>query len=144
LGRVPFPSKVDWWLGVVLTAGVFAGPLLQALLGGTDLTLLGVSTLVGAFILSLIFPTDYTVNPDAVLIRSGWIIRWQIPLAEIRRIEPSRSWESGPALSLDRLRVVRERGRDILISPADQEGFLRAVALHAPHLALSGRLLVPR
>jgi hypothetical protein len=135
---------MDWWLIALLTAGVFAGPVTQAFVGGLHLPLLGVSGLVGALILSLILPTDYTVTANAVLVRSGWIMRWQIPLEDITCVEPARSWESSPALSLDRLRISRQRGRDILISPADQDGFLRAVAVHAPHLVPAGRSLVRR
>jgi hypothetical protein len=45
----------------------------------------------------------------------------------IARIVPSNSLESAPALSLTRLRIDYGVGKSILVSPADQQAFLRAI-----------------
>jgi hypothetical protein len=56
-------------------------------------------------------------------VRSG-PFRWTIALDDIHAVTPSRDLRSGPALSLDRLRIEYGPGREILISPRDQSGFL--------------------
>jgi len=55
-------------------------------------------------------------------------MRWRIPAREITRITPTRSLTSSPALSLDRLRIEYDGGRQaVLVSPVDQDAFIAAV-----------------
>lgn len=60
-----------------------------------------------------------------------------IEIMEICEVAPSRELTSSPALSLDRLKITyrsdRER-REILISPMDKDGFLKAFAEGNPEL----------
>ena len=60
-----------------------------------------------------------------------------MPLAAIASVEPTRNPLSSPACSLGRLRI-RYGAKQIMISPLDRVGFLRALAARAPQLALSG------
>jgi len=59
-------------------------------------------------------------------IRSG-PFKWTIPLDAIKKVDPSRSLLSSPALSLDRLRIQYGGGKSILVSPNDRDGFLAAI-----------------
>lgn len=70
--------------------------------------------------------TTYTVGRSTLRIRSG-PFTWRIAISSITGITPTRSILSGPALSLRRLRVEYGPRRSVLISPADQQGFLRAI-----------------
>lgn len=55
-------------------------------------------------------------------------LREQVPLKEITHVNTSRSWESAPALSLRRLRIILAGGRTVVISPDDERRFLAALA----------------
>jgi len=48
-------------------------------------------------------------------------------LTEIHSVESSKSVLSSPALSSDRLEIFYGKGKRILISPADREGFIAAI-----------------
>ena len=79
----------------------------------------------------LLLTTGYRLDATTLHIRSG-PFAWRVPLAELRSIEPTRSALSGPALSLDRLRVRFGRDGEILISPADRQRFLDTLRARAP------------
>jgi Bacterial PH domain len=125
-----FPSKIDWplvlaplllvlaSLGAVLA---LVGPQLPA--GARAAVLLGVIVVPG-FLLWAMLATDYTLDSRTLTVRCG-PFRWRIGLAEIRAVTATRDPSSGPALSLERLRVDYGRDRAILISPRDAGGFLK-------------------
>ncbi len=132
-----YPSAIDTWLMVVLylaPAGltVFGGYL--AVQGRTDETLTCwiVAAALSLINLLLTLPCRYTLTADSLNVRCGLFIR-NLPLSSIRGAELSRSWRSGPALSLRRVRIVLDRG-DCLVSPIHREAFIddlmRAVAHH--------------
>jgi hypothetical protein len=123
-----FPSKIDWALAVPPVLGV-AGAAVAFELAGDRLPLT-----VQSLILLTVFPsvalvvwvmlaTDYTLDARQLTVRCG-PFRWRIRLADIRAVSATRDPSSGPALSLDRLRVEYGRGRAILISPRDAGQFL--------------------
>jgi hypothetical protein len=80
----------------------------------------------GVFQLHALYGTDYTVDADTLHIRAS-LFRWHVPLAAIESIEPTSNPLSSPALSLDRWRI-RYGGKRIMVSPADPDAFLRALA----------------
>ncbi len=123
-----FVSRVDGWLMAVLLAAVMASLYAIASIanqGAAQLAWIGL--LVGlpgvALPLWLLADTSYVLTDDSLRVRSG-PFRWRVPLREIRAVAPSRSLLSGPALSLDRLRIDHGRARSLLISPKDRERFL--------------------
>lgn len=129
-----FHSGVDTWL-LVLLGGTYLGTL--ALLAYTLLTdfstttvVMTVVTVVALFLpLGLVFPLYYELGETHLFVRSG-IQRWRIPYERIEAVEPSRSWLSGPSLSLDRLRIVYRAGshrRSVLISPEPRAVFIQAL-----------------
>ncbi|HLT37322.1 MAG TPA: PH domain-containing protein, partial [Enhygromyxa sp.] len=72
------------------------------------------------------------------------LVRSRLRYAEIRRVVPTRSMLSSPALSMDRLHVDAGSSLGPLISPRDKSGFLDALAAKAPQLVREGDSLVPR
>lgn len=127
---------MDGWVGAAL-ALIPAALLLEAiflrsaLVGTIAFSVLIVYALV-------VFPTRYTIGPDALIVPSG-IIRSSIPYQEIQAIRPSGSWLSSPALSLDRLEIAYGNSRT-LISPLDRAGFLRELSTRVPRLQIQPQL----
>lgn len=128
-GSRTYPSKID---GLVLFF-VIAVPLGLLFATTTGLpvqpypTSVALRTFFGVFlifVLWLALGTSYTLDARSLHIRCG-PFRWTIALKEIHSVTPTRDAGSSPALSLDRLRVEYGARRRILISPRDQEAFLR-------------------
>ena len=89
-------------------------------------------------------------GPDGepiLLVRCGRLVRYTIPLAEIREVRPSAELLSSPAsCSYDRIKVVYAGSvyRSLLISPRDRDRFLDELARRANHLERDGDSLVQK
>jgi hypothetical protein len=79
----------------------------------------------------LLRTTDYTITDTHLRIRCG-PFRWNVPLADVRAVRPTRNPLSSPALSLDRLRIEYSRSLAVMVSPDDKEGFLSELRTRAP------------
>ena len=129
-----FPSKVDRWLAVTLfiALGVQFCGLLIAISSApgpaTTAIVLLTTAIVYPLLLSILLRTYYEVDPATLLVVSGPFC-WRIPRASIHGVEPTRSLQSSPALSRDRLKIRYGERRWIMVSPADQPGFLKALDL---------------
>lgn len=127
-----FRSKIDAWLLTVLLASVavvvFA--VLHVLRAGAGWFAPLVLFLLGAGLpLWLLVSTRYTVSSGNLAIRSGPFV-WRVAARNIVGITPTRSALSGPALSLDRIRIDYKSGQSsgsVLVSPKDKAGFVKAV-----------------
>ncbi len=130
--------------GIVMAAVAF---LLICLMGGihqlfagmgTD-KIWGVAALgVGGFYAWLNRSVRYEITADALQVNSG-PFRWLIPTAKIWQVRPSRNPIFAPAWSWQRLRVeyiLAGKRNFVLISPHDQQAFLRDLAGVDPGLQL--------
>lgn len=127
-----FKSKIDGWilatlivivivdLGVIVSVAIHPeGP------ATTTATILACIAAM-ALIVSFLLRTFYTVERGVLRVVSG-PFSWKIPIDKITSVSPSRALLSSPALSLDRLLIRYEKRRRIMVSPADKQGFLRAI-----------------
>jgi hypothetical protein len=138
-----FPSKRDRWFVVIMIPAfammIFALVVLipakdfGAQLIGLPLTILGLVVSVSVFV-----KTDYTIDGATLIARSG-VFKWRVPIADIQRVYKTDDFTSGPALSLDRIMIVFNRGyerHELLVSPADAEGFIAALKSQNPSIAV--------
>lgn len=137
-----YQSKRDLWLMLLVggSALVIASAAVAVLMqpGDWEMRLIFASllTVQTMFILDMLLRTHYTLEDDSVCVRCG-ILRWRVPYTAIQRVRPSRTWLSGPALSLDRLIVTRtDSALPMIISPEDQQQFLEDLASRADDLAI--------
>ncbi len=123
-----FPSKIDLWLLLVLllTILVCLWAAFDSARNGNLPTAALVLILGAGLPLWLLMTTRYLVGEGQLIVKSG-PFNWQIVLTAIDRVEPSRNPMSSPALSLDRLAIHYNNGRQILVSPRDQQGFREAI-----------------
>ena len=82
--------------------------------------------LVTFLLFSVFRNTYYEVTNTDLRVVSG-PFRWTIPLSDITDVQPTRNPLSSPALSLDRLKVSYGKRKFVLVSPADKDGFIRAI-----------------
>lgn len=137
-----FPSQRDRWIVILLvtTQTVFIISGIKLLSGAVPLHWAGIACLAASmFVGWIMVGTYYVIQLDCLFIRCG-CFRWTIPLTSIQEVSPTRSLLSGPALSLERLKIVYQQGgqrRTILISPIQPEDFLADLKLAAPWVVLT-------
>ena len=128
-----FNSAYDTWLQIVLWISnlVMIGGIAMLLIEPGVMSIV-VSIILAAslvLVLSIQLVTYYRIDDDALFIRSG-PFHWSIPLASISEVTPTDDPTSGPALSMRRLRidyVIDGKKAEVLLSPEDQAGFLKAL-----------------
>lgn len=127
-----FKSKVDRWILVLILAVIvvqlvaITAAINEAGEPGMITSLILVLIGVVALMIWLLLGTHYTVDRGYIRIVSG-PFRWRVPIDEITAVSRTRNPLSSPALSLDRLSIRYGKRRRIMISPADQAGFLEAI-----------------
>jgi hypothetical protein len=123
-----FPSKIDATSAAPLIVAGFAAVAACIVLAGSAfpekwfMVVLILLILVG-FPVWIITSTYYTLTSNELAIRSG-PFSWKISFRDITAVERTTSRRSGPALSMDRLRIGYGQGESILISPDNKEEFL--------------------
>lgn len=142
MGERIFRPRVDVWL-VLLVGGACIAPLVLAgwfvWQGRSDgvLFLALWSLAVSATVLVLTLPVRYKIGADHLFVQSGWL-KWEIPLAAVRRVRPTWSPLAGPAWSLRRILIEWSGDGFILVSPDDRESFMHELAARCPHLVRTG------
>ncbi|HYC59152.1 MAG TPA: PH domain-containing protein [Thermoanaerobaculia bacterium] len=129
-----FRSRYDLWLKIIfaITNVMLLGALIVLLIDGT----LG-SVLVALFNAAILggviwmqAATYYRIDDDGTLFVRCGPLHWTIPIASISNMTLTDDPTSGPALSLQRVRVEFTKNGEkdeILLSPEDREGFIREV-----------------
>ncbi len=124
---------MSWWLPAAVVAVVIAH-----LAGGAGVVLYGdepdqgwwmiaVGVGIAAGLVALAVPTEYELEAERLLVRSGrW--SWTIDVGRIERVEYSTDTSAAPAWSPERLRVdyrdAAGHDQTVLISPVDRRAFL--------------------
>ena len=127
-----YASKIDTWLLVLLIGSALVALIAAAVAVASDprrwplaLFVIAIGVVLPVWLLAT---TRYVLEGDHLTILSG-PFQWRMPVADITSVTPTRSPVSSPALSLDRLRIEYDHGRAVMISPADKDGFVRALAV---------------
>ncbi|MBX3639958.1 MAG: PH domain-containing protein [Nitrosomonas sp.] len=128
-----FKSKIDKWLLFCLILSIIAcllGASVALRIGGSTNYVFAVFILVAGagFPLWIMVSTRYIVNGENLEIMSG-PFTWNIPLESITALQDSQSASASPALSLDRLEVIYNEDKIILVSPADKMKFIEKLGV---------------
>jgi hypothetical protein len=128
-----FKSKVDIWILLLIIAMLAVDVvLIVALAMDASVAPAGktggilVFIVLMALIASLALRTYYGVDKKFLRVVCG-PFRWEIPLDQITSVTPTRTLLASPAMSLDRLKIEYGKLRPMVVSPADKDGFLRAI-----------------
>jgi len=132
-----YKSAVDLWLAAILI-GVSFAILFTGVSIAFSLHLLhwhenigrvagflfvGIGAALGTSIAILTVPCRYILSETELHIQCG-ILKSVVPYRDIRRLELSCSLWSAPALSLNRVKIVRDEGFH-LISPKNRTEFVK-------------------
>jgi len=143
-----YASKRDPWLVVTLlataavllvAAGTLAGPRAPLPL---KIVLLPICVAAAVFVLWCLLSTCYEFKGDHLVVRCG-PLRWNVPLASIREVNPVRNYVSSAALSSDRLELkVSGSSGALYVSPANRDAFMQTLSGLCPQLRRKGDRLV--
>jgi Bacterial PH domain len=148
------------------------GPTVFFLLTATfiaigPIMLIGTGSAVGWFFLllgppilpliALLVAWPMTYDPDAtrsdgepiLLVCGGRLLRYEIPIAGIKEVRPTKSVASSMSLSYDRIEVISRSLKggyagSLMISPKDRDAFLDDLGRRAGHLVRVGDRLTQR
>ncbi|MED1863057.1 PH domain-containing protein [Fictibacillus nanhaiensis] len=136
-----YPSKKDWWLGLILWGAVGYGAFIStnALLEeNADLLGIMITVIINlaliAFISWLWFTTYYVLEEKELVIRCGPINK-RILYREISSAHKTLNPISSPALSLKRINITYQFGM-ALISPKNRDEFLGELSKRCPNAAI--------
>jgi len=121
-------------LSVTVTLCVASIPALIESSAGAIVKSAGFLVIVGAgvFVLLLLIRTHYDLGDGQLCVRHG-LLRWVIPVQDIRAVSRIHSIASSAALSCDRIRLEYGRGRaSIEIAPVDTVAFLSDLRAMSP------------
>lgn len=121
-----YPSKIDWWLAIILIATPLSpiglGIYFLVTIGWLGLVAIIMGVLVGWLMVALLFPCYYTLTSTQLIIKYGM----NKDVVELRRVMdaiPSSNPLSAPALSLKRVKIILDKGF-VLISPENRDTFI--------------------
>lgn len=115
-----YKSKVGWWLVIPLLFPIVF--LVSSISSGNYLS--AGFVLIGLLFFSDLFRrTDYNIDGAVLRIRSGLVVKKTISISSIRKIEPTDSILSAPALSMDRIVVRYNTYDEVVISPKEKKEF---------------------
>tara|TARA_R110002111_G_scaffold77739_2_gene123400 strand:+ start:290 stop:745 length:456 start_codon:yes stop_codon:yes gene_type:complete len=126
-----YESAIDRWVVVLLLLPPIAGVVLGGYLfsvGRSDDAAILFATAAATLLVSIActLPCRYTLLDDAISIRCGIIIFYQVSYAEIQSVERSATLRSGPALSMKRV-LLKTTKRSIVASPKDSDQFIQDI-----------------
>lgn len=119
-----FRSKVDCWIAALVLVAPVLGLVAVVTARQWQVAVVAVAVLLS--IGAIVWPCDYTLDREGLLVRSG-VIKWRVPYASIDRVYPTRNPLSSPAWSLDRIAIVYGRRR-VMVSPEGKGDFLSMLA----------------
>jgi hypothetical protein len=132
-----FPSKRDWWLGLLIWGLMLLGAVPALLKPGKGQFIIMIAVIL--FIGWIWFGTGYEILENELKISCG-PFRQRIPLQEIKEIKRTRSPLSAPACSLDRIEIKYGKSKRVMISPANKEGFIKLLIEKSPQINLDEEL----
>ncbi|MCS7207639.1 MAG: PH domain-containing protein [Dehalococcoidia bacterium] len=143
-----FRPHIDWWL-LVFPVGMLGVMFVLVLvlergqdrLVGLFITGLGLAVVGGLF-----WGSGYQVESDRLVVRVG-VFRWTVPLEGVHRVRRGGWVHLSSSFRVMRLRgafshrnlVLEVKGRfwhEVVVSPADERGFLETLRTYAPHIRI--------
>lgn len=123
-----YPSKISYGLLIFLFI-VFFGPFIYEFIDNgfsrKFIPVFGIVILPLAFILHLLFKTEYNIDETNLNIKCSFVIDTNIDITTIKEISKTKSIISSPAPSFDRIKIKYGKFDEIIISPKNKVSFVK-------------------
>ncbi len=129
---IKYRSKISWGLvGFILIAHIILIILMLI-----DRVWLGLAIVLGGFVFIAHFflTTVYIIQNNQLQIKCGLFYNQKIDIDRIQSILKSNNILSAPALSFDRIEIVYEKNKRILISPQESQNFINNLLRINPNI----------
>lgn len=86
------------------------------------------------------FGITYKISDNKLQVRSGIFSKDNYDIRDLVEIAPSTSWESAPAASLDRIKLVFKGSAYVIVSPQRKSDFINHLRSVKPDVKVSVKL----
>jgi hypothetical protein len=133
-----FRSRVSIVLLLFVAGSLAPAFILESNTTGKTELFIAYSVLFGsmALVVGMLFSMNYVITESSLFVRLGFIKLSEIKIADIQIVERSYNPLSSPAASLKRL-YVKGKGKDTLISPNDEQEFIRILKSRNPKISVN-------
>jgi Bacterial PH domain len=121
-----YPSKITYWL-YVPAAFLIAAFLIFSIIKVEYIGIVVLSVTGGLIVFPILFYTRYTISDTSLNVRSGLIININVEINNIKKIVPTDSILSAPALSSDRIEIFYNTYDNVIISPKNKKDFIETL-----------------
>ncbi|MBC9783057.1 PH domain-containing protein [Heliobacterium chlorum] len=130
-----YRSKLDFWV-----VGFWIGTsstLITGIINGNSVAII-LGIIVAATGCWFILTTGYALGEHSLTIKTG-PFRKILTYSDIKRIRKSRTFQSAPAIAIDRLEIVYgDDMKHVLISPVHQNDFLLQLKKRCHQMTIEG------
>lgn len=120
-----YPSKISYGL-LILVVVILVGTTIP-MISPPIWSGIAINLFLIVFILHIFFSTNYIIKGNYLIVKSSFIINKKIDIHLIRLISETNSIVSSPAPSLDRLQIIYDSYKSVIISPKDKAGFVNSI-----------------
>ena len=134
-----YPSKKGFviYIPIIIVFGIS----IFSVINGAYFTAFFSVAIVSLIVLPMLLNTNYTINGDGTLrVKCGFFVNLLIEIDQIRKIEPTRSALSSPALSLDRIEIFYNKFDSVIVSPEQKQAFIAALQSINPAIEFNNQL----
>jgi hypothetical protein len=126
-------AKIDRGLALMIYALIVASAL--PLLFSPGWYFVAIHVLLIILTTDMLYGTHYTINDQYLILKGGVFYTLKIEITSVISIKPSRSIESAPAPSFDRLEItLKPNKKRVLVSPKDKELFIALLLERNPEI----------
>jgi hypothetical protein len=131
-----YRSKVNIPLALLVFVPIIAGLILTLSERTWGAAVIMGLTLI--FLSAMYLTTFYAITAEQdLVVRGGGFISRRIPIANINRLQKTRTILAGPALSMDRLYVQFDQGDAVVISPVRKSEFIETLLKINPNIEIN-------
>lgn len=119
-----FQSKKDIWLAVLIWGVIIL--MFFMMITEQNIVVYIVGILNNALLLWLWFGTNYKIDDEDLIVRSG-PFKSTIDIKSIKKLRATKTLLAGPALSIDRIEIQYKRYDSVIVSPKEKNKFIESL-----------------
>ena len=133
-----FQSKKDIWLAVLIWGVIIL--MFFMMITEQNIVVYIVGILNNALILWLWFGTNYKIDDEDLIVRSG-PFKSTIDIKSIKKLRATKTLLAGPALSIDRIEIQYKRYDSVIVSPKEKNKFIESLLSKNKSIEVDDKLI---
>ena len=133
-----FQSKKDIWLAVLIWGVIIL--MFFMMITEQNIVVYIVGILNNALLLWLWFGTNYKIDDENLIVRSG-PFKSTIDIKSIKKLRATKTLLAGPALSIDRIEIQYKRYDSVIVSPKEKNKFIESLLSKNKSIEVDDKLI---